>query len=81
MGTACYFSWHFLNQLVPDHLLYAKIGKGGPFLGRSVRMGVLSGEGLLIVILAAKVFHLTEATEVIDIFTEKVKNKLRRNST
>jgi hypothetical protein len=44
-------------------------------------MGFLLSEGVLVVMIMARLLNLKEGTEVLDLFTEKLKNKLRPNPT
>jgi putative peptidoglycan lipid II flippase len=81
MGVICYFSSQFLNSLLPDTTFYYAIGRVGLPLCRGIKVGILVLQGGLFVIFAAKLLHLKEATEVIDLFTKKLKNKLRPNPT
>ncbi len=82
MGFVCFVSDHFLTLWLQGATLYLlQFGKTGVFMQRGVKMMALLTEGVLFVWLAAKMFHLKEVTEVIDLFTEKIKNKLSRTST
>jgi putative peptidoglycan lipid II flippase len=81
MGTICYLSQIVLKICLSDSFFLYHFGRVGLFLSRGMRMAVLLIEGGGFIILAARVLHLNEATEVIDLFTEKLRNKLRRNRT
>jgi putative peptidoglycan lipid II flippase len=81
MGVICWFSHDFLNRFLNDHLFMLWFGKTGLPFGRAFKLGLLMGEGVLVVFFAIRLFHLKEANEVLDLFAEKLKNKLRRKPT
>ena len=81
MGGVCYFSKNALLNLIPDATFPFQGRKVGVLLGRGTRMSLLLAQGIGVVILLAWVLKLREATEVIHLFTRKMKNKLRQNST
>ncbi len=81
MGGICFYSERFLSEIFPDQTFFFFLGKGGPVIARSLRMAILLSEGVMVVVLVSKIFRLKESTEMINIFTEKLKNKLRPNST
>jgi len=81
MGVICWGSYRFSMSFMTDGLFVHLIGKSGIPLVRSLRMAFLVFEGVMVILMSARVLHLEEANELIDLFTEKLKNKLRRNST
>ncbi|MEO5971627.1 MAG: murein biosynthesis integral membrane protein MurJ [Bdellovibrionia bacterium] len=81
MGGICYFSKNILQYLLPDALFPFQGSKVGILLGRGTRMSLLLMEGVGVVIFLATVLKLKEATEVINLFAEKLRNKLRPSST
>ena len=67
-----------LNWLVPEPRVVELIGRGAlPFI-RALKVGVVILEGGGLVILLAKLFRITDTTEVIDLFSQKMKKKLSR---
>lgn len=85
MGIICYFSARFLTQTISnlflDQLFGTHFGNPGIVLVRTFRMGLLVSEGVFLVLLFSRLFRLDEVNGVFDLFKEKMKNKLRRNST
>jgi putative peptidoglycan lipid II flippase len=81
MGGICWLTQQFLETYLNDEWFLSLMGKAGLPLGRGLKMAFLIAEGVLIVILTARVLHLKEAVEIINLFTNKLKNKLRRSST
>jgi len=85
MGILCRSSSELLGELFTavtrDQQFYLSMGKLGIFFGRFVRISILLLEGGFFVVIASRVFHLKEAQEIVEIFTEKLKNKLRPSST
>ncbi len=72
MGGVCYASWQALERSFPLESLPV-------ILSRSLKLGGLVVEGVVVVVLLAWVFRLQETNEVIDIFSRKLKKKLSRN--
>jgi putative peptidoglycan lipid II flippase len=81
MGGVCWFSQQFLGNYLTDDLFLGILGRPGIPLGRGLKMAFLIAEGVLIVVLTARVLRLKEAVEIINLFANKLKNKLRRSST
>ncbi len=81
MGIICWVTHGAIEGYVNDQTFYSLLGKAGVPLGRAIKMSFLLAEGVAVVMIAARVFRLKEANEVIELFTEKLKNKLRPNST
>lgn len=81
MGFACYFTSQGLYQIMSDRVFAELMGKSGIPLARGIRVSILLVEGVAFVILVSQVFHLKEVKEVFDLFTGKLKNKLRRSKT
>ena len=77
MGVACYFSYKLLSGALPDTVFIEKYGRKALPLSRGFKVGLLMTEGALIVGLLAKTFRLTDTTQAIDLFTKKLKKKLR----
>jgi putative peptidoglycan lipid II flippase len=81
MGGICYWSGMFLASVLPDSLMLETVGrKGLPFI-RLLRVGLLVLEGVGVVVIFSRIFRLQETTEIVDIFTKKIKKKLSRNAT
>jgi putative peptidoglycan lipid II flippase len=81
MGVACWATQRGLVLYFSDQLFFEALGKAGLPLGRALRVGIVVIEGVALMVFAAKWFHLKEANEMFHLFGEKLKNKLRRNST
>jgi putative peptidoglycan lipid II flippase len=81
MGVICYVSDQILTIWLEKALMQLQPGKFGIVLGRAMKLSALMVEGVVIVLITVKMLQLKEATEVIDLFAGKLKNKLRRNST
>lgn len=80
MGLGCYYSHRGLSLILPDSALMALLG---PFAGkvalplvRLLKTGLIIGEGVLLIVFLAYVFRLRDTTEVIELFTHKIKKKL-----
>ena len=78
MGILCWFSATGLARVVHDDCFYPHLGRLGIALVRAAKMGLLMVEGVAVIVLLAKIFRLTELTEVLDLFTKKLKKKLGR---
>ena len=78
MGLICWFSASGLARVVHDDLFFPHFGRLGIALIRAAKMGLLMVEGIAVIVILAKVFHLSELTEVLDLFTKKLKKKLGR---
>ena len=81
MGAVCFGSQSFLTSFFPDHYFYTAWGKIGVVLGRGIKVTILVSEGVVFILLAAKVFRLPEILEFFQLFTRKLRNKLRPSST
>jgi putative peptidoglycan lipid II flippase len=84
MGVLCWASYRGLLSVCPDVLFLRLFGAGagwgraGVPLVRGIRLGLLILEGGIFALLAAKALGARETLEVLDLFTEKLKKKLRR---
>ncbi len=74
MGVICGLTRQYFFSFIYMH-------RFGLLVGRALELVFLFSEGLFVVILIARMFHLPETIEVIDLFKEKFRNKLRRSST
>jgi putative peptidoglycan lipid II flippase len=81
MGVICWATDRFLSFTVGDEFFLRLMSRIGVPIGRVLRMFFLVSEGLVIILIAAKIFDFQEANEAIHLFTGKLKNKLRRSST
>jgi putative peptidoglycan lipid II flippase len=81
MGITCFLTQKGLNSIVPDQFFLERLGPSGVPLGRACRVFFLVFEGIGVVVMAGKLLGLQEIVEVMHLFTGKLKNKLRRNST
>jgi putative peptidoglycan lipid II flippase len=81
MGGACLSLQWGLVRVFSDRFFLEHLGSSGILLGRGLRMSLLLTFGVISVVAMAKVFHLSEVLEVVDIFTKKMKNKLRLEPT
>jgi len=81
MGGVCALTNHGIRILFSDYFFLSYLGRFGLVLGRGIKVGVLIMEGVGIFWLGARMFQLVEANEILDIFGEKLKNKLRRKPT
>ena len=77
MGGVCYASYLGLESVLPDTVFVELFGKMAIPLSRGLRVAVLVAEGALLVILLAWLFGLADTTEAVEIFTKKLKKKLR----
>lgn len=82
MGAICYYSHSALFQILPDRFF---LENWGGFFGKSIlplvrgmKVGIVILEGVGVVILLARALRLEDTTEVIHLFSEKMKKKLSR---
>lgn len=80
MGGVCWASYRGLQWLVPETLLLEQLGGFGraslPF-ARALKVCLLIAEGVLVVAVCARVFRISETEEILELFTRKLKKKLR----
>ena len=81
MGSVCYVSNQVLSTVLSDHFFLQHLGRVGIALGRTLKMTCLVTEGVVIVMVIARIFNFRELNELINLFTGKLKNKLRWVST
>ena len=77
MGGVCYLTNHLLISFLSDDFFLYYLGRVGIPMGRALKMFLLILEGIGFVLLIARAFKLRELNEVINLFTGKLKNKLR----
>lgn len=81
MGIICYMTSQGLNQLFMEQLRALQGEKWFLILSRIVKVLFLIAEGIGIVVLLCRFANLKEVSELMDLFAEKFKNKLRRKPT
>jgi putative peptidoglycan lipid II flippase len=82
MGTVCYYSYVYLNGMLPDRIFLEL--SNGQFsklilpLCRGVKVSTVILEGLFVVYFMARIFRIRDSQEVFHLFKQKLKNKLSR---
>lgn len=78
MGVATYYSWLWLKRSLPESLLPYGASSALVASFRALRVALLVFEGALIVVLLGWLFRIPETREMTELFSKKIKNKLRR---
>ncbi len=85
MGAGCWITYHYLEGWFPDELWARGFGHGFERIAipmaRFFRVGLVLVEGLMLVVVLARLFRLTDVTEVVNFFMDKLKKKLRPRPT
>ena len=78
MGAICYATLLGLNHWAPESGFLEHFGRKSAALVRIAKMLILVLEGGAVVLLLARILGLSDTTQAVDIFTEKLKKKLSR---
>jgi len=74
MGVVCWLSYRGLVHWLPDPQV-------GVLIVRGLRLGMVIAEGVVVLVVLARMLGVREAHEAFDLFAGKIKKKLRRRST